>query len=100
MDNKVDPWELLAELREHFGSCGGIPDHLWDITDAALTQHEADEKHRKGYGDRLIVLAKAEERKEHFQQGYSDAILDGLNREEALKKADEYADSKMKEEWK
>ena len=34
--NKVDPWELLAELREHFGSCDGIPDHLWDITDAAL----------------------------------------------------------------
>jgi hypothetical protein len=40
MDNKVDPWELLAELREHFGSCGGIPDHLWDITDAALAEHQ------------------------------------------------------------
>jgi hypothetical protein len=40
MDNKVDPWELLAELREYFGSCGGIPDHLWDITDAALAEHQ------------------------------------------------------------
>jgi hypothetical protein len=36
----IDPWELLAELREHFGSCGGIPDHLWDITDAALAEHD------------------------------------------------------------
>jgi hypothetical protein len=40
MDNKVDPWELLAELREHFGSCDGIPDHLWDITDVALAERQ------------------------------------------------------------
>ena len=62
---------------------------------ATLAEHEADEKHRQGYGDRLIALAKAEERKQHFQQGYSDAILDGLKREDALKRADEYAEEKM-----
>ena len=53
MDNKVDPWKLLAELREHFGSCGGIPDHLWDITDAALAEHqnaESSDAQWIGYG--------------------------------------------------
>jgi hypothetical protein len=100
MDNKVDPWELLRQARASLWDSSPFDGRLIGHIDAALAQHEADEKHRKGYGDRLLALAKAEERKEHFQQGYSDAILDGLNREEALKKADEYADSKMKEEWK
>jgi hypothetical protein len=95
----ADPWALLREARktvwEWLEMSVPIDMDVLDRIDAALVQHEADEKHRQGYGDRLIALAQAEERKQHFQQGYSDAILDGLKREDALKRADEYAEEKM-----
>lgn len=50
MDNNIDPWELLRELRKHFGSEGGVPYHLWHETDAALAAHESEMiEHKKNF---------------------------------------------------
>lgn len=107
----ADPWALLREARTFvYVAASRLREDGRETStekaisvcrqiDAALAKHDADEKRRMGYGDRLIALAKAEERKQHFQQGYTDAVLAGLKREDALKRADEYAEEKM-QEWK